>query len=53
MPEFLWPDIPDKVCRGIRMSVCMAVKTDDPAAWTLGPPVLGLIELLLGKWSDQ
>src|SRR5512136_2255091 len=40
MPKFLWPDIPHKVRRGVCMSVCMAVKTNDPTAWTLGSPVL-------------
>jgi hypothetical protein len=49
MAKLLGTDISNKVRRRIRMSVCMAVKTDDASAWTFGPAVFGLVELLLWK----
>ena len=53
MAKFLGSDIPNKMRRCIRMSVCMAVKTNHSTAWTFGSAVLGLIELLLWKGRQQ
>ena len=53
MPELLRANIAHQVRGTIRVPVYMAIKACDAPAWKLAAAVLGLIELLLGEWSDK
>ena len=51
--ELLRPDVADEMRRRVRVAVDVALKTHDAPALLDGPPVLRLVELLLGERRDQ
>src|SRR5262249_40772268 len=51
--EFLRPNVAHEVRGRIRVPVRVTVKTNNPLTGTLGAPIAGRVELLLGKRGHE
>src|SRR5262249_44967885 len=53
MAKLLWPYGTDQMRGAVRVAVHVAVETGHASTGLLGSPILGLVELLLGKRGHQ